>query len=138
MRIWMGLIRDRHGTYCARKRVPKGLEALVAQVLANGRQRQSWLKKSLGTKSPNDAKLRGKPVLIEFDRTIERARELLKEQPTRISLSRIEIARMAEYHYATMLGNDAAARRDARQILAKFQDDASPPLNTPTFGLTDA
>jgi integrase len=136
MRIWMGLIKDRHGTYCARKRVPKGLEALVAQVLANGKQRQTWLKKSLGTKSPHEAKIRGKPVLIEFDRTIERARDLLKERPTRTSLSRVEIARLAEYHYATVLGNDAAARRHARQIMAKFQDGV-PPIGTPAFGLTE-
>jgi hypothetical protein len=67
MRIWMGLIRDRHGTYCARKKVPKGLEASVAQVLANGKLRQRWLKKSLGTKSPHEAKVRAKPVLIDFD-----------------------------------------------------------------------
>jgi hypothetical protein len=122
----MGLIRDRHGTYCARKKVPKGLEASVAQVLANGKLRQRWLKKSLGTKSPYDAKVRAKPVLIDFDRTIERARNLLKQQPTRKSLSPTEITRLAEYHYATVLANDAAVRREGRQVAAKFQERASP------------
>jgi hypothetical protein len=33
MRLMMGLIEDRHGTYYARKRVPKRLEASVAEVL---------------------------------------------------------------------------------------------------------
>ena len=55
------------------------IAAAVAQMLANGRRRQSWLKKSLGTKSRQEAKLRGKPVLMGFDRAIERARELAKE-----------------------------------------------------------
>jgi integrase len=137
MRGFMGIIRNRYGVYEARKKVPKGLEAAVARVLANGKPRQSWLKRSLGTKNLREANVRAKPVLIEFDRTIGHARELLKEQPTRTSLSPVEIARMAEYHYATMLGIDAAARRDARQIAAKFQDDAVPSANTPAHGLTD-
>jgi integrase len=138
MRVLMGLIRDRHGTYYARKKVPKGLEAAVARMLENGKQRQSWLKKSLGTKNPQEAKLRGKPVLIGFDRAIERARELGKEQPIRTSLSRVEIARIAEFHYATLLGNDAAARRDARQIADKFQDGVPSPANMRPYGLTEA
>ena len=137
MRVLMGLIKDRHGTYYARKKVPKALEAAVARVLANGKLRQPWLKKSLGTKSPHEANIRAKPVLMEFDRTIESARELLKQQPTRTSLTRVEIARMAEFYYATLLGNDAAARREARQIAANFRDGASSPMNTPAFGLTD-
>jgi hypothetical protein len=37
--------------------------------------------------------VRGKAVLIGFDRVIERARERLKEQPTRTTLSRIERSR---------------------------------------------
>ena len=35
MRVLMGLIKDRHGTYYARKKVPKGLEEGVARVLGN-------------------------------------------------------------------------------------------------------
>jgi Domain of unknown function (DUF6538) len=95
MRLMMGLIKDRHGTYYARRKVPKGLEAAVARVLANGKPRLSWLKKSLGTKSAHEANVRVKPVLIEFDRTLAGAKELLKDQPTRTALTRIEIARMA-------------------------------------------
>ena len=106
MRRLVNLIKDRHGTYCARRKVPQGLEEAVAQVLANGKRRQSWLKKSLGTKTLHEANIRAKPVLMEFDRTIESARDLLKERPARTSLTRAEITRMAEFHHATLLGND--------------------------------
>jgi hypothetical protein len=33
MRLLMGIVKDRHGTYCARKKVPQHLEAAVARVL---------------------------------------------------------------------------------------------------------
>src|SRR5215510_12178493 len=87
MRALMGVIKDRHGTYYARKKVPKGLEEAVARVLANGKQRQSWLKRSLGTKSLHEANIR--------------------------------------------------ARRHARQIREKFQDEVPPSPNAPPYGLTD-
>src|SRR5262245_51700447 len=137
MRALMGVIKDRHGTYYARKKVPKGLEEAVARVLANGKQRQSWLKRSLGTKSLHEANIRAKPVLIDFDSIIEKARELLKEKPTRTALTPVEIKRMAEYRYATMLANDAAGRRQARQIREKFADEIPPSPNAPASGLTD-
>ena len=105
------------------------------RVLANGKRRQSWLKRSLGTKSLHEANIRAKPVLMEFDGTIERARELLKEKPTRTTLTQGEIKRMADYHHATVLGNDAAARRRARQVVEKFQGETVPPL--PRYGLSE-
>jgi len=132
----MGIVRNRHGVYEARKKVPKRLEEPTATVLGVPKRRQSWLKKSLGTKDLREAKIRAKPVLMEFDRILERAEELLKAQPTRTSLTRIEIARMAEFHYASMLGNDAVVRRDARQIAAEFHDGSSS-ADTPAYGLTD-
>jgi integrase len=135
MRALMGVIKDRHGTYYARRKVPKGLEEAVARVLANGKRRQSWLKRSLGTKNLHEANIRAKPVLMEFDGIIERARELLKETPTRTTLTSAEIKKMADYHYATVLGNDAAARRHARQIVEKFQDE--PTADTPSYGLSE-
>ena len=46
----MGLIKNRHGVYNARKKVPPKLEEAVAKVLGTGKHRQTWLKKSLGTK----------------------------------------------------------------------------------------
>jgi seryl-tRNA(Sec) selenium transferase len=50
MRALMGLIKDRHGTYYARHKVPERLQEAVARILDNGKARQVWLKKSLGTK----------------------------------------------------------------------------------------
>ena len=137
MRALMGVIKDRHGTYYARKKVPKGLVEAVARVLAQGKRRQSWLKRSLGTKRLHEANIRAKSVLMEFDGIIEKARELLKEKPTRTALTRVEIKRMAEYHYATTLANDAAARRHAREIREKFADEIPPAPSAPAYGLTE-
>jgi hypothetical protein len=69
-------------------------------VLGVSKQRQSWLKKSLGTKDLREANIRAKPVLMEFDRTLARAEALIAERPVRASLAPAEIARMAELHYA--------------------------------------
>jgi hypothetical protein len=117
--------------------VPKRLEEATATILGVGKRRQSWLKKSLGTKDLRQAKLRAKPVLMEFDGVLKRAEELLKTEPIRTSLTRIEIARMAEFHYASLLGIDEMARRDARQI-ADDSQDVSSAVDTPAYGLTDA
>jgi hypothetical protein len=69
MRVLMGVIKDRHGTYYARKTVPakpEALRAAVALVLNNGKAVQSHLKKSLGTKDVREANIRAKPVLAEL------------------------------------------------------------------------
>ncbi|WP_409363823.1 DUF6538 domain-containing protein [Bradyrhizobium liaoningense] len=73
----MGVIKDRHGTYCARKTVPEkpeGLQGAVALELGNGKVVQKHLKKSLGTKDLREANIRAKPVLAEFDRIIAKAK----------------------------------------------------------------
>jgi integrase len=134
MRAIMGLIKNSHGVYHVRKKVPKRLEEATARILGKPKSRQTWLKRSLGAKDLATANKLAKPVLIEFDRTLERAEELLKEQPRRATLSRVEITRMAEYHYATLLANDEAARREGRQTIVKF--GLSPP-DAPAYGLTD-
>jgi hypothetical protein len=51
MRAIMGIVRNRHGTYEARKKVPKRFEHATAQVLEVSKTRQSWLKKSLARKT---------------------------------------------------------------------------------------
>ena len=106
----MGLHKDRHGTYYARKRVPQGLQEAVAGVLDNGKSRQVWLKRSLGTKALTEANVRGKPVQMEFDRIIAQAEAQLKERPVRTSLSNIEIKRVAEYFYALVSHPSANAQ----------------------------
>jgi hypothetical protein len=134
MRAIMGLIKNSHGVYHVRKKVPADLQEATARILANGKARQTWLKRSLATKDLARANVLAKPVLIEFDRILERARELLKEQPRRRELSRAEIARMGEYHYTTTLADDEASRREGRQYLDKI--GLSPP-DAPKYGLTD-
>ena len=69
VRALMGLMKDRHGTYYARVKVPVRLQAAVARVLDQGKDRQSFLKKSLGTKELKAANVRAKPVLAGFDRS---------------------------------------------------------------------
>jgi integrase len=117
VRILMGVIKDRHGTYCARKAVPenpKGLQAAVARELNNGKPVQKHLKRSLGTKDTREANIRAKPVLAEFDRILARAKASLAatHAPTlkRTSLNDTEIKRMAEYVYASALAWDERVR----------------------------
>jgi Domain of unknown function (DUF6538) len=114
MRAMMGLHKDRHGTYYARYKVPPRLQEAVARVLDNGKSKQAWLKRSLGTKVLRDANVRGKPVQMEFDRIIAKAEAQLKERPLRASLTDIEIKRIAEYFYAHELAADEELREDSR------------------------
>jgi hypothetical protein len=110
----MGLIKDRHGTYSARHKVPERLQAAVAGILDNGKARQVWLKKSLGTKVVAQANVRAKPVQMEFDRIIARAEAQLKERPVRTSLTDIEIKRIADFFYAHEVAGDEELRMDGR------------------------
>src|SRR2546430_2164133 len=103
MRALMGLIKDRHGTYCAQQKVPLRLQAAVAQVLGNGKPRQAYLKKSLGTKDLRTANVRAKPILSGFDRVIREATAIVSQAAVapapRSSLNAAEIARMSEALY---------------------------------------
>ena len=76
------------------------------------------------TKIAHEANIRAKPVLMDFDRIIESVRQLAKEQPLRNSLSRVEIARMAEFHYAALLADDDEQRRDGTGSEPVFQSVA--------------
>jgi hypothetical protein len=110
MRALMGLIKDRHGTYYARRKVPERLEVAVARILGNGKNQQIWLKRSLGTKTLTEANVRAKPVLMEFDQILGRAEALLKERPLRTSLSDIEIKRISDFFLARALAVDEERR----------------------------
>ena len=119
----MGVIRDRHGTYCAQLKVPKGLQVAVAQVRGLGRDKQVYLKASLGTKDLKTANVRAKPVLAGFDRIIREAKALAARpsipQPQRTSLNSAEIARMAEALYGQLLADDEASRFGGRAYVAE-------------------
>ena len=113
----MGLIKDRHGTYYARHKVPERLQAAVARILDNGKARQVWLKKSLGTKVVAQANVRAKPVQIEFDQLLAKAEAQLKERPLRSSLADVEIKRIADFFLASALAVD-----EQRRITGKGDD----------------
>jgi len=81
MRLLMGISKNRHGTYYAIKKVPAHLQEAVARVLNNGKPRHVWLKRSLATKGTIEANRRVKAVEIDFDCTLEDAKELLAERP---------------------------------------------------------
>jgi integrase len=110
MRALMGLIKDRHGTYYARQKVPERLQEAVASILDNGKHKQVWLKRSLGTKVLPKANVRAKPVLMQFDQIIARAEDHLKEWPVRSSLSDIEIKRITDFFLARALAVDEERR----------------------------
>ena len=124
-RALMGTMKDRHGTYYARVKVPDRLQEAVARVLDQGKDRQSFLKKSLGTKDLKAANVRAKPVLAGFDRVLGEAEQLLAERPMRESLSAVEIKRLAEIYYATMLDTDEAVRREGTGSEVGFQSIAA-------------
>ena len=152
MSFWMGLNKNRHGTYEARKKVPAHLEGAVARVLGNGKPKQVWLKRSLATKDHSEAKRRVKAVQIEFDRILECARELLAERPLRDTISEAEVKLIADRHYAEMLHLDdqetreGTGRDERMRATAKQLDDAGvgydmpipPSAHRPVYGLSES
>lgn len=125
-RALMGLIRDRHGTWHAQRKVPGPLQIAVARVLNNGKRKQVHLKKSLGTKDLKAANIRATSVIAGFDRTIASAVLLTTQDgpppQQRQSLNSAEIARMAEALYAKVLAEDEAYRFGGRAFVAESVD----------------
>jgi uncharacterized protein DUF6538 len=140
MRLLMGIVRDRHGTYYARKKVPPRLQEAVARVLSNGKSHQVWLKRSLDTKVIETANKRAKPVLIQFDQILADAEALTAKRPQRTSLSPVEIKRITEYHYARKLTVHDEFMRAAPEIEAEWralEPEAGPWVDqVPAFGLS--
>jgi hypothetical protein len=96
MRIAMGLLRNKFGVYYVRKKVSKRLERAVAQELRNGKERQSFLKRSLKTKRLDEAKRRAPAVLLEMNGVISRAEARLADKPARTTLGQPEPQRGLE------------------------------------------
>jgi integrase len=117
----MGLMKDRHGTFYARVKVPERLQAAVACVLAQGKDRQVFLKKSLDTKDLRAANVRAKPVLMGFDRVFSEAEQSLAARPMRESLSATEIKRMVEALFGKLLAQDEAWRFGGRAYMAQAE-----------------
>jgi integrase len=110
MRVGMGLIKNEHGVYHVRRKVPKHLEAATATAMGVPKERVSWLKETLGTKNEKEARILAKPVMMKFDRILAQAEALLVEHPVRTELAEAEIKRIADYFYAHQLGADEEVR----------------------------
>ena len=110
MRIGMGLIKNEHGVFHVRRKVPKALEEATARVLGVPKERVSWLKATLRTKDAKQAKVLAKPVMMKFDCVLAQAEALLVEQPVRRELTDTEIKQIADYFYAHELVADEEIR----------------------------
>jgi hypothetical protein len=124
MRAMMGLIKDRHGTYYAQRRVPDRLQEAVARVLNSEKPKQVFLKKSLGTKVLKTANVAATHVLADFDRTLASAEALLKERPSVSLITDAQIRRMAESYYASVLHGDEEERQEGTGSESLFQSIA--------------
>jgi hypothetical protein len=110
MRVGMGLIKNEHGVFHVRRKVPKALEVATARAMGVPKERVSWLKETLGTKDEKQAKVLAKPVMMKFDRILAQAEALLVEHPVRTELTEVEIKQIADYFYAHEVGADEAIR----------------------------
>ena len=90
----MGLIKNEHGVFHVRRKVPKALEEATAKVMGVPKERVSWLKETLGTKHEKRAKVLSKPVMMKFDRILAEAEALLVDHPVRKELTEPEIKRI--------------------------------------------
>src|SRR5271168_1664576 len=120
MLVGMGLIKNEHGVWCARRKVPNHLQAAVARVLdKRGKASQTFLKQSLRTKDKAGAKRRLPAVLIKLGETLKKAEALIAPEPLlplRTTLSTHEIERLAQEMYVKLLGDDERHRFDGRKF----------------------
>jgi integrase len=149
MRVLIGVIKNRHGVHCARRKVPPELAGAVARLTGSARERQSWLQRSLRTKDSREANIRAKPVLIEFDRILEKAKALAGPRKLRIELSDSEIKRISDFFYATSLEEDDLLRseddseglyqsvNEQLEKAGQLSGDGFPKASVPKFGLSD-
>src|SRR6476659_5816325 len=112
MRFGMGLIKNEHGVFHVRRKVPKALEVVTARAMGVPKERVSWLKETLGTKDEKQAKVLAKPVMMKFDRILAQAEALLVEHPVRTELTEAEIKQIADYFYAHELCADEQIREE--------------------------
>ena len=120
MRVLMGIVKNEHGAFHVRRKVPAKLAAAVAQVTGSDKAKVSWLKRSLGTKDERQANVRAKPVMMELDQIIARAEASLKPMLLKASLSDAEIKRIAAYHFAFVLVEDEEQRQGDLEDTAEF------------------
>jgi hypothetical protein len=144
MRASMGLLKNEHGVYVVRKKVPARLREAVATLKTNnpgriGKPSQSFLQRSLRTKDLHQAKVLAKPVLIEFDQVLAKAEALIADTPMRTTLTQAEIELMANWHFASLLaGHDEFVRQapDAERELRQEAGAESWVEPIPEFGMS--
>jgi integrase len=112
VRVGMGLIKNEHGVWCVRKRVPARLQEAVATVQGAARGRQAWLKQSLRTKDEKHAKVLAKPVMMKFDRILAEAEAMLDQHLLQTELSEAKIKQISDYFYGLQLHSDEALRTE--------------------------
>ena len=136
----MGLLKNEHGVYIVRKKVPERLQRAVAEALGAAKPKQTFLQRSLRTKNLQQAKIAAKPLLIEFDQILATAEASLETRPVQATLSAAEIARMGEYLYGIMLASDDVFRRDAPDIEREEREledtETEPGQVLPEYGLS--
>ncbi len=120
--LLMGIIKNRHGTYYAQRKVPERLQEAVAHVRKTGKPRQTFLKKSLGTKSAVQANIRAIPVYLEFNQILEEAAKLAAPLPVRHTITHHEITLIADFVYASELSDHEKWRVGGRELLRKQYD----------------
>jgi integrase len=118
----MGLIKNEHGVYHVRRKVPKALEEATATVMGVSKTRVSWLKETLGTKDEKQAKIRAKPVMMKFDGILAKAEAQLVEHPVRTELTEAEIKLISDYFYALQLHEDEDLRAEGNGDDPLFAD----------------
>src|SRR6202051_2636084 len=114
MRVGMGLIKNEHGVFHVRRKVPKALEVATARAMGVPKERVSWLKETLGTKDEKQARVLAKPVMMKFDLILAQAEALLVEHPVRTELTEAEIKQISDYFYAHQLNADEDLREERR------------------------
>lgn len=133
----MGLFKNRHAVYFAQKRVPEELQCAVAEVLQTGRPRQVFLKRSLNTKDPREARVRAMSVLLEFDHILGMAAKRAATAPVKRELSEREIALVADYVYARELADHeewrAGGREKWRALYARLKATADHEVGLPAL-----
>jgi hypothetical protein len=79
MAVSMGLIKDRHGTWIVRRKVPERLRESVSRVLVRTSSSRFGcrLQKSTRTKIKAEAKRLSLPIMAEFAETLQKAEGLL-------------------------------------------------------------
>ena len=147
----MGILKNEHGVFYVRRKVPKRLQQATAVVTGASKSRQTWLKQSLKTKDAREARRLAPPVLMKFDRILAEAEASLVEMPLRSGLDDREIERIAAFFYASELAADEEQRQEGdregvelSQAIARQLDEVGITYEipyaigpVPKFGLSD-